>query len=134
MEPLLIETYTRSIMAKAAKILQSLKNIQLMEMKLMSKMAIGDRLKISGKFIPWYVLYCIFNETDQKIDEKYIAIAHDGIIEDDEYEQLVLKECKKFTKKTIDELNNDYIKQLVKQNIQGKDILTLTNELKIFDE
>lgn len=134
MEPLLIETYTRSIMAKAAKILQSLKNIQLMEMKLMSKMAIGDRLKISGKFIPWYVLYCIFNETDQKIDEKYIAIAHDGIIEDDEYEQLVLKECKKFTKKTIDELNNDYIKQLVKQNIQGKDILTLTNELKLFDE
>lgn len=134
MEPLLIETYTRSIMAKAAKILQSLKNIQLMEMKLMSKMAIGDRLKISGKFIPWYVLYCIFNETDQKIDEKYIAIAHDGIIEDDEYEQLVLKECKKFTKTTIDELNNDYIKQLVKQNIQGKDILTLTNELKIFDE
>lgn len=134
MEPLLIETYTRSIMAKAAKILQSLKNIQLMEMKLMSKMAIGDRLKISGKFIPWYVLYCIFNETDQKINEKYIAIAHDGIIEDDEYEQLVLEECKKFTKKTIDELNNDYIKQLVKQNIQGKDILTLTNELKIFDE
>lgn len=134
MEPLLIETYTRSIMAKAAKILQSLKNIQLMEMKLMSKMAIGDRLKISGKFIPWYVLYCIFNENDQKIDEKYIAIAHDGIIEDDEYEQLVLKECKKFTKTIIDELNNDYIKQLVKQNIQGKDILTLTNELKIFDE
>lgn len=134
MEPLLIETYTRSIMAKAAKILQSLKNIQLMEMKLMSKMAIGDRLKISGKFIPWYVLYCIFNENDQKIDEKYIAIAHDGIIEGDEYEQLVLKECKKFTKTIIDELNNDYIKQLVKQNIQGKDILTLTNELKIFDE
>lgn len=134
MEPLLIETYTRSIMAKAAKILQSLKNIQMMEMKLMSKMAIGDRLKISGKFIPWYVLYCIFNETDQKIDEKYIAIAHDSIIEDDEYEQLVLEECKKFTKTTIDKLNDDYIKQLVKQNIQGKDILTLTNELKIFDE
>lgn len=134
MEHLLVETYTHAIMAKAAKSLQSLKDIQLMEMKLMSKMAIGDRLKISGKFIPWYVLYYIFNVSDQKVDKRYVMIAHDGIIADDEYEQPVIEECKQYTNMVINELNDCYIKQLGKQNIKGKDILTLTNEMKLLDE
>ena len=37
------------------------------------------------------------------------------------------------TKDVIDNLNDNYIKQLGKQNIQGKDILTLANDMKLFE-
>lgn len=134
MEQLLVKTYVKSIMANAARTLQSLKSIQLMESKFMTSMPIGDRLKITGKFIPWYVLYCIFNNKNvQNIDEKYITIAHEDIIEGDEYEESVIEQCKVYTKDVIDNLNDNYIKQLGKQNIQGKDILTLANDMKLFE-
>ena len=133
MEQLLVKTYAKSIMANAARKLQSLKDIQLMEIKFMTSMPIGDRLKITGKFIPWYVLYCIFNKNVQNIDEKYIAIAHEDIIEGDEYEESVIEQCKVYTKDVIDNLNDNYIKQLGKQNIQGKDILTLANDMNLFE-
>lgn len=130
MERLMIEQYATYIMDKAAKRLQTLETVQLMEMKLMPEITIGDRLKIAGKFIPWYILYRVFKD-DENIDDKIIDIAYEKIIEDDKYEDMVINACKIYTEDTVQELNAKYVKMLTKENLTVKQLTTIADDMKL---